>query len=117
MRRTVPMDLHVIPPASARVALDVNIEDLEIESQFEASLPEVDVPPVAREFSAVRDLEYVADWPSALALLSRPPLRAVLNPLRLLVAGEVVEVPSYTAWWLSTQPVLAGRRPTLTDRT
>ncbi|MEV7007377.1 hypothetical protein [Streptosporangium sp. NPDC051022] len=75
-------------------------------------LPEMDVPPVAREFSAVRDLEYVADWPSALALLSRPPLRSVLHPLRVLVAGEVVEVPSYTAWWLSTHPVLGGRRPT-----
>ncbi|WP_433246595.1 sacsin N-terminal ATP-binding-like domain-containing protein [Streptosporangium sp. CA-135522] len=75
-------------------------------------LPEMDVPPVAREFSAIRDLEYVADWPSALALLSRPPLRSVLHPLRILVAGEVVEVPSYTAWWLSTHPVLGGRRPT-----
>ncbi|MEU9831533.1 hypothetical protein AB0D67_08320 [Streptosporangium sp. NPDC048047] len=75
-------------------------------------LPDLDVPPVAREFSAVRDLEYVADWPSALALLSRPPLRSVLHPLRVLAAGEVVEVPSYTAWWLSTRPVLDGRRPT-----
>lgn len=75
-------------------------------------LPDIDVPPVAREFSAVRDLEYVADWPSALALLSRPPLRSVLHPLRVLAAGEVVEVPSYTAWWLSTHPVLDGRRPT-----
>ncbi|MET9068072.1 sacsin N-terminal ATP-binding-like domain-containing protein [Streptosporangium sandarakinum] len=75
-------------------------------------LPDIDVPPVVREFSAVRDLEYVADWPSALALLSRPPLRSVLHPLRVLAAGEVVEVPSYTAWWLSTHPVLGGRRPT-----
>ncbi|MBB2914741.1 hypothetical protein FHS43_006053 [Streptosporangium becharense] len=75
-------------------------------------LPDAGVPPVAPEFSAVRDLEYVADWPAALALLSRPPLRSVLHPLRVLVAGEVVEVPSYTAWWLSTHPVLGGRRPT-----
>lgn len=44
LRRTVPMDLHVIPPASARQSLDVNLEDMEAESQFEASLPEVDVP-------------------------------------------------------------------------
>ncbi|MFC3985702.1 sacsin N-terminal ATP-binding-like domain-containing protein [Streptosporangium jomthongense] len=90
---------------------DLDREDEWLEAVLDL-LPEVDVPPVAREFSAVRDLEYVADWPSALALLSRPPLRAVLNPLRLLVAGEVVEVPSYTAWWLSTHPVLGGRRPT-----
>ncbi|GAA2872377.1 hypothetical protein GCM10010517_32710 [Streptosporangium fragile] len=75
-------------------------------------LPDTGVPPVAPEFSAVRDLEYVADWPAALALLSRPPLRSVLHPLRVLVAGEIVEVPSYTAWWLSTHPVLGGRRPT-----
>ncbi|GES25041.1 hypothetical protein Aple_079400 [Acrocarpospora pleiomorpha] len=75
-------------------------------------LPEFDVPPVAREFTAIRDLEYVADWRAALALLSRPPLRAALLPLRVLVAGEVVEVPSYTAWWLSRNPVLDGKPPT-----
>lgn len=90
---------------------DLDREDEWLEAVLDL-LPEVDVPPVAREFSAVRDLEYVADWPAALALLVRPPLRAVLHPLRVLVAGEVVEVPSYTAWWLSTHPVLGGRRPT-----
>ncbi|MFJ2030864.1 sacsin N-terminal ATP-binding-like domain-containing protein [Streptosporangium sp. NPDC087985] len=90
---------------------DLDREDEWLETVLDL-LPEMDVPPVAREFSAVRDLEYVADWPSALALLSRPPLRSVLHPLRVLVAGEVVEVPSYTAWWLSTHPVLDGRRPT-----
>ncbi|MFI6817114.1 sacsin N-terminal ATP-binding-like domain-containing protein [Nonomuraea sp. NPDC050328] len=68
---------------------------------------DLDLPPVAAEFSAVRDLELVADWPAALALLTRPPLRAALQPLR--VGG--VEVPSYTAWWLSEHPVLDGRRP------
>lgn len=75
-------------------------------------LPDLDVPPVAPEFTAVRDLEYVADWPTALALLTRPPLRAALRPLRVIAAGEVVEVPSYTAWWLRTHPVLGGRLPT-----
>ncbi|GAA4225839.1 hypothetical protein FHR32_002317 [Streptosporangium album] len=90
---------------------DLDREDEWLEAVLDL-LPELDVPPVAREFSAIRDLEYVADWPSALALLSRPPLRSVLHPLRVLVAGEVVEVPSYTAWWLSTHPVLNGRRPT-----
>ncbi|MGS2645344.1 sacsin N-terminal ATP-binding-like domain-containing protein [Streptosporangium sp. G12] len=90
---------------------DLDREDEWLETVLDL-LPEMDVPPVAREFSAVRDLEYVADWPAALALLSRPPLRSVLHPLRILVAGEIVEVPSYTAWWLSTHPVLAGRRPT-----
>ncbi|MBG0814760.1 sacsin N-terminal ATP-binding-like domain-containing protein [Planomonospora sp. ID82291] len=90
---------------------DLDREDEWLEAVLDL-LPELDVPPVAREFSAVRDLEYVADWPSALALLSRPPLRAVLHPLRVVAAGEVVEVPSYTSWWLSTHPVLGGKRPT-----
>ncbi|MEV0198641.1 hypothetical protein [Nonomuraea sp. NPDC050691] len=70
-------------------------------------LPDLDVPPVVPEFAAVRDLELVADWPAALALVARPPLRAALHPLRV----EGVEVPSYTAWWLSNHPVLDGRRP------
>ncbi|WP_068927715.1 sacsin N-terminal ATP-binding-like domain-containing protein [Planobispora rosea] len=90
---------------------DLDREDEWVEHVLDL-LPELDVPPVAREFSAVRDLEYIADWPSALALLSRPPLRSVLHPLRVLAAGEVVEVPSYTAWWLSTHPVLGGKLPT-----
>ncbi|MCA2228058.1 sacsin N-terminal ATP-binding-like domain-containing protein [Nonomuraea aurantiaca] len=70
-------------------------------------LPELDLPPVVPDFAAVRDLELVADWPAALALLTRPPLRAALHPLRV----EGVEVPSYTAWWLANHPVLDGRRP------
>ncbi|MCT9933294.1 hypothetical protein N5079_24075 [Planotetraspora sp. A-T 1434] len=90
---------------------DLDLEEEWLEAVLDL-LPELDVPPVAREFAAVRDLEYVADWSSALALLSRPPLRAALLPLRVLVAGETVEVPSYTAWWLSRHPVLDGRRPT-----
>ncbi|NUT43474.1 MAG: hypothetical protein HOV86_26145 [Thermoactinospora sp.] len=66
-----------------------------------------DLPPVAPEFTAVRDLELVADWPAALALLTRPPLRGALMPLRV----QGAEVPSYTAWWLAEHPVLDGRRP------
>ncbi|MFC7647175.1 hypothetical protein ACFQX6_46615 [Streptosporangium lutulentum] len=89
---------------------DLDREDEWLEAVLDL-LPEMDVPPVAREFSAIRDLEYVANWPAALTLLSRPPLRSVLHPLRILVAGEVVEVPSYTAWWLSTHPVLGGGVP------
>ncbi|WP_084965704.1 sacsin N-terminal ATP-binding-like domain-containing protein [Thermoactinospora rubra] len=65
------------------------------------------LPPVVADFSAVRDLELVADWPAALELLTRPPLRAALLPLRV----QGVEVPSYTAWWLAEHPVLDGRRP------
>ncbi|WP_182903387.1 sacsin N-terminal ATP-binding-like domain-containing protein [Microbispora sp. H10830] len=90
---------------------DLDLEDEWLEAVLDL-LPDLDVPPVVREFTAVRDLEYVADWPSALALLSRPPLRAALRPMRVLVAGETVEVPSYTAWWLSRHPVLGERKPT-----
>lgn len=70
-------------------------------------LPELDVPPLVPEFLAVRDLELVADWPAALRLLTTPPLRAALHPLRV----EGVEVPSYTAWWLANHAVLDGRKP------
>src|SRR5690606_21662388 len=90
---------------------DLDREDEWIEAVHDL-LPDLDVPPIGRAFFAVRDLEYVSDWPAALALLTRPPLRAALQPLRVLVGGETVEVPSYTAWWLSTHPVLDGRRPT-----
>ncbi|GII65188.1 hypothetical protein Skr01_52730 [Sphaerisporangium krabiense] len=90
---------------------ELDAEDQWLEAVLDV-LPETAVPPVAREFTAIRDLEYVADWPAALALLTRPPLRAALQPLRALADGEVVEAPSYTAWWLSRHPVLDGRRPT-----
>jgi hypothetical protein len=74
-----------------------------------------EVPPVAAELLAVRDLDLVDDdaWPQALALLAAPPLRdAVVNPVRLLLPdGGSAEVPSYTAWWLRDHPVLDGRRP------
>ncbi len=96
---------------------DLDLEDEWVDAVLNL-LPDYDVPPVVREFVAVRDLEYVADWPSALSLLSRPPLRAALQPARVVVDGETIEVPSYTSWWLSTHPVLDGRVPTslrLTD--
>jgi hypothetical protein len=74
------------------------------------------VPPVAVEVTAVRDLELVdpARWPRALEILAtRPRLRAaLLKPTRVrLPDGTVGDVPSYTAWWLRTHPVLDGHRP------
>ncbi|MGW0084192.1 sacsin N-terminal ATP-binding-like domain-containing protein [Streptomyces sp. NPDC003393] len=77
--------------------------------------PDTPVPPVATEIVAVRDLDLVDDdqWPRALALLSRPPLRdALVQPVRILLPDGTHEVVrSYTAWWLRGHPVLGGRRP------
>ena len=68
---------------------------------------------VVPEFTAVRDLELVADWEGAFALLAEPPLRSALtDPVRVILAdGRQATVPSYTAWWLRRHPVLNGRRP------
>jgi len=74
------------------------------------------IPPVAADVTAVRDLELVdpAQWQKALEILTtRPRLRAALvRPVRARLGdGDVIDVPSYTAWWLRTHPVLGGRRP------
>ncbi|HEX6447522.1 MAG TPA: hypothetical protein VF053_20670 [Streptosporangiales bacterium] len=81
-----------------------------------AAVGDPELPPVAVEFDAVRDLDLVADdrWPEALRLLAEPPLRsAVVEPATVLLPdGRRRLVPSYTAWWLRTHPVLGGRLPT-----
>jgi hypothetical protein len=78
----------------------------------EGALP---LPPVAVEFTAVRDLDLVdpGRWPQALELLTRPPLRAALTgQARVrLPDGRAADVPSYTAWWLRRHAMLGGRRP------
>ncbi|MFI1423080.1 sacsin N-terminal ATP-binding-like domain-containing protein [Streptomyces sp. NPDC020731] len=77
--------------------------------------PDSPVPPVATELVAVRDLDLVDDdqWPRALALLARPPLRdALTQPVRILLHDGTHEVVRpYTAWWLRGHPVIGGRRP------
>jgi hypothetical protein len=78
--------------------------------------PEPDVPPVAGEFVAVRDLDLVDPdrWPQALRLLAGDPgLRAaVVTPVRLRLAdGRSVDRPSYTAWWLARYARLDGQPP------
>ncbi len=102
------------------VALDVPDLDLdgaqEWADDMRARLPGGDVPPVAAEVLAVRDLELVdpARWTRALELLAAPSLRAgLVEPTRVLLAdGRHADVPSYTAWWLRRHPVLGGHRPT-----
>ena len=73
------------------------------------------LPPVAVEFTAVRDLDLVDRdrWPQALDLLTRPPLRAALTePARVrLPDGRSADVASYTAWWLRRNVTLGGRHP------
>lgn len=80
-----------------------------------AALPPHELPPMLAELTAVRDLELVRPdrWPAALELLAEPPLRAATTEptLALLPDGGRVAVRPYTAWWLSSHPVLAGRRP------
>jgi hypothetical protein len=105
------------------VAEDVALDDpdLDLDGAQEwaadtcARLPRGNVPPVAAEVLAVRDLELVdpARWPRALELLAAPSLRAALvEPTRVLLAdGHHADVPSYTAWWLRSHRVLGGQRP------
>ena len=74
------------------------------------------LPPALPDFRAVRDLDLVdpQQWPAALALIATDPhLRGcVVDRQRIVRAdGRSVDVPSYTAWWLRSHPVLDGRRP------
>jgi len=75
------------------------------------------LPPdsAVEELVAIRDLEQVRldALPMLVAELARPPLRsAVVDPAVVSRAeGGRLRVPSYTAWWLSSRPVLDGRAP------
>lgn len=76
-----------------------------------------DLPPLLAEFVAVADLDLVrADaWLTTLREISgNAQLRsAVLEPARALHAdGRLLEFPSYTAWWLRSHALIAGRAPT-----
>jgi hypothetical protein len=87
-------------------------EDLDVDGAGEWAdavldrLPPGAPPPEWPALTAVRDLEVVADWPGALRLLAAAPAEAWAD----VVLGGVA-VPSYLRWWLSTHPVLEGRRP------
>ncbi|WP_245784640.1 sacsin N-terminal ATP-binding-like domain-containing protein [Geodermatophilus amargosae] len=69
-------------------------------------LPPGAPPPSWPPVTAVRDLELVADWGRALPLLAALPEEAWAD-----VVLDGVPVPGYLRWWLSTHPVLDGRRP------
>ena len=105
------------------VELDESTIDLELDGAEDwaahardlAAQGEPDLPPVALEVTAVRDLDLVDDerWAQALELLARPPLRAALvdRTRGRLPDGRHADVPSYTAWWLRRHLVLDGHRP------
>src|SRR5690606_38417805 len=56
------------------------------------------------EFTAVRELDVLRPdaLPEVVARLAGDPAgrAALLEPARVTAAGRVVDVPSYTAWWL-----------------
>jgi hypothetical protein len=103
------------------VELDQSGVDLELDGVEDwaadsiAMLGESELPPVALEVTAVRDLDLIdpGRWARALELLARPPLRAALvDRTRVrLFDGRHADVPSYTAWWLRRNLVLDGHRP------
>lgn len=78
-------------------------------------LGDPELPPTVPELTCVADLDCIAQdrWPETLEMLARGPLRgAVTEPTRVLTAdGRVVDVPSYTAWWLRTRARLGGHAP------
>jgi hypothetical protein len=86
--------------------------DLDDETRWWATLPE---EAAVEELLAVRDLEQVRSdlLPDLVSLLALPPLRgAVVAPAVLTRPnGSRSRTQSYTAWWLSSRPVLAGRPP------
>ncbi|CAA9241860.1 MAG: hypothetical protein AVDCRST_MAG52-1651, partial [uncultured Blastococcus sp.] len=86
---------------------DLDVDD--VESWVDAVLDRLppDGPlPEWPPLTAVRDLELVGNWAAALPLLAALPAQARSD----VVLGDVT-VPGYLRWWLSTRPVLDGRRP------
>lgn len=86
--------------------------DLDGESSWWSTLP----PDAAVEvFIAVRDLEQIrADMlPELMSVLAQPPLRSAVVGPAMVARGEGgrLRVAPYTAWWLSSRPVLAGQVP------
>ncbi|GAA4241599.1 hypothetical protein GCM10022254_71120 [Actinomadura meridiana] len=105
-------DVNLTGLADDAETLDLDDEDLWAEDVLRRTGPQ-ELPPLVPELVAVRDLELVDDWSAALRVLAGPPWRAaIVDPAHVaLHNGRRVAVPSYTAWWLSRNPVLDGRKP------
>jgi hypothetical protein len=99
------LDTFAVVRADAPEDLDVDAAEEWAEAVLDR-LPPGAPPPGWPPLTAVRDLELVADWPGALALLAALPDEVWAD---VVVGG--VPVPGYLRWWLSTRPVLGGRRP------
>jgi hypothetical protein len=86
--------------------------DLDDEDGWWAALP---ADCAVEEFVAIRDLEQVRDdgLERLIADLAQPPLRAAVVEPALVSRpdGSRMRRPSYTAWWLSSRPVIGGRAP------
>lgn len=90
---------------------DLDAEKRWYEAVFDR-LPQSHTPPALSSLIAVRDLDLVRTdrWPAALDLLADLPGDVFADAI-VTVDGAQIAVPSYTRWWLSTHPVLDGRRP------
>lgn len=76
-------------------------------------LPPSETPPILTSLIAVRDLDLVRPdrWPAALDLLAALPTDVFSDAIVTVGKREQITVPSYARWWLSTHPVLNGKRP------
>lgn len=113
--------VHRAHDVTLGAGLEDSLDDLPLDGVDEwaaavsALLGDPELPPVVPEFVGIRDLEFVREdrWPQALELLSAPgPRAAIVEPTRVFTGdGRVVDVPSYTAWWLRTGALLGDRTP------
>jgi len=105
LRAVGVLDAFALVHAADPDELDVDDADRWADAVLDR-LPPDGPPPVWPPLTAVRDLELVRDWRGALPLLAATPAEA-----RADVVVEGVPAPGYLRWWLSTHPVLGGRRP------
>lgn len=105
LRRTGVLSTFALVRAEHPDELDVDGVDDWLDAVLDR-LPADAPPPEWPPLTAVRDLELVADWPAALGLLARLPAPAWDD-----VHLGATAVPGHLRWWLSSHPVLGGRRP------
>ncbi|HZB21380.1 MAG TPA: hypothetical protein VE463_16200 [Blastococcus sp.] len=105
LRAVGVLDTFALVRAEDPDDLDVDGADRWVDAVLDR-LPAGAPPPGWPPITAVRDLELVTEWERALPLAAALPAEAWAD----VVLGGV-PVPGYLRWWLSTSPVLHGRRP------